>query len=149
MCVSRADVHAGVVAGGLDPVDVRDIQKYQFAAAFDRQALHALRRYRRVVRNFVLGPAQGADEARVVEWLQQVVECSRLERAQRVVFVSGHKDDRRRQVGAEQLKHVEAVAFGHLHVEKHQIVSGFLHRLDRFWARLAFDDGADVGIAAQ
>ena len=50
----RADVHAGVVAGGLDPVDIRNIQKYQFAAAFDRQALHALRRCRRVVRNFVL-----------------------------------------------------------------------------------------------
>ena len=79
----------------------------------DDELLRCPRSRRWVVRELLLGPAQGASKARVVERLQQVVERSRLEGAQRIFVVSRHEYDGGRQIAAQELQHVEAIALRH------------------------------------
>src|SRR6266702_4698898 len=59
-----------------------------------------------------------------------------------------HKEDDR-QLVAQQLEHVKAAAFGHLHVEKYQIRLRSSDLLDSLHAGRAFDDGRDVRITLQ
>jgi hypothetical protein len=61
----------------------------------------------------------------------------------------GYKNDRWREIAAQQFQHVKAAAFGHLHVEKHQVRPRFPDHLNPFQARRAFIDGSNVRITAQ
>ena len=59
-------------------------------------------------------------KARIVEWLQQVVESANLKSAQGVSVVGGDENNAGR-IAAKHLDDVEAIEFGHLHVEKNEI----------------------------
>ena len=81
-----------------------------------------------------LGALQRPLEALGAERLQQVIHRVGVESAHGVLVVRRH-EDHRRGVGPrlDQLQHLEAVQFGHLDVEKHQVRRGLgdgLHRLE-------------------
>ena len=144
-----AHMQAGVIARSLDPVDVRDTHEQHLAPASDYESLWGSRLRRQVVGEPFLGTLQGTTEARVVERLQQVIERSRLEGAQRIFVVGRHEDDGRRQIVAQQLEYVEAAAFGHLHIEKHQVRLRFSDLLNGIQAGRTFGDGSNVWITVQ
>jgi hypothetical protein len=102
-----------------------------------------------VVKDHFLGAIYSADKSRVVEGLQQIIERSRFEGAQRVLIVRGYKDDSGRQTRSEHLEHVKAVAFRHLHIEEYQVRFRGFDLLDRVRSRRRFDHGADVRVALQ
>ena len=144
-----AHMQAGVIARSLDPVDIRDIQEQHLAPTLDYESLRWLAVAAVCSARSYPWRDSRHDEARVVKWLQQVIERPRLEGAQRILIVGRHKDDGRRQIAAQQLEYVKAPAFGHLHVEKHQVRLRFSDCLDRLQAGPAFGDGSNVRITAQ
>jgi hypothetical protein len=141
-------VQAGVVARGLDPIDVRDIHEQQLTRRPDDEPLGRLWLQRCIVRELVLGAVQSPVEACIVEWLEQIVERAGFEGTQRILVMRGHENDDVRQVRAQQLEHVEARAFGHLHVEEHQVGFPPPNDFDRLDAGAAFLDRPDIRIAA-
>ena len=86
-----------------------------------RQAFTAAQSLARSIECF--GKPSGA------EWLQEIVDGVDLERSQRVLVVGGHENHG--HVAADQIEHLEAVEFRHLHVEKQQIGLQFGHHFDR------------------
>ena len=144
-----AHVQAGVIIRCLDPVDLGDREEQHPARALDDESLHRLVSRRRIVRDLLLGPAERALEARVIEGLQQVIERPSLEGAQRVLVVRGHEDYRRQKVAAQLLEHVEAVAFGHLHIEEHEVGLRLADDRDRIKPAAAFRHRGDRRVRLQ
>ncbi len=60
-------------------------------------------------------------EARVIEWLQQVVHRAHLERFQRILIVSGHEHDERQSERVERARQREPRHGVHLDVEEQQL----------------------------
>src|ERR1700730_15889162 len=112
-----ADMEASVVADGFDPVYVRNLQEHQLAEGLDRQPLGHLRP-RRKVRQLILRTIKRTQETRIIERFQEIVESASLESAQRILIVSRHEDDGRRQLASQQLQYIKPVTTWHLHVEK-------------------------------
>jgi hypothetical protein len=88
-----AHVHARVISRSLDPIDLRSIQEQHLTPTFHYESLSSFGLCRRIVLELLFGTIQRTTEARVVEWLQQVIKRSRFEGAQRVLIVGRHKDD--------------------------------------------------------
>src|SRR5579871_926205 len=112
-----ANVQADIIIGGFDPIDIGDRQEQNLTSVFDRYSFR-LRGRRLPGSDVLFGTVQGALEASVVEWFQQIVESACLECAQSVLVVGSHEDQGRRQVRTQPFQDVEAVTFRHLHVEK-------------------------------
>ena len=145
---SRACVQTCVIVGGLDPVDLRDVEEGNVSRIFDDQAFRCCRSGL-CQRNFFPGAVEGEIESRVVEGLEKVVERSGLECTQGVPVVCGDEDDGRWHVAAEKFKHVEAVAFGHLDVEEEKFRFGVADELRRFHSRTAFGEDLNRWIATK
>lgn len=60
-------------------------------------------------------------EARPVEGLEQVVEGVDFEGAQGMLIVGGDEEGRRHAVHAHRFDHIEAIQFGHLDIQEHEV----------------------------
>src|SRR5436309_3413100 len=80
------NVQASVIIRRLDPVDFRDSDETDFPCALHHEPLRFPPPGLLLTgtANALLGSCERKLEARIVEWLQQVVERSSFERAQRV-----------------------------------------------------------------
>ena len=87
------DVEAGVVVGGFDPVDLGESSRTQLLRRSSSRGARAFAGDPDAD-DFLLGPLERAIKTRVVEWLEQIVERSGLEGAQRVLIVGRDEDDR-------------------------------------------------------
>src|SRR5262249_37647335 len=124
-------------------------QEQHLTLTSDYEPLCCSRLRRQVVSEPLLGTIQSTAKACIVEWLQQVIERPRLECTQRILIVGRHEDDDRRQIAAQQLEYVEAPAFGHLHVQKHQVGLRFSDFEDGLQPGLTLHDGSNVRITTQ
>jgi hypothetical protein len=71
-------VKACVVISGFNPINFADLHEGNQACAFDGQQFERSRQ-RLGLGEFFLGSTQGEIEARVFEWLQQIIECASFE----------------------------------------------------------------------
>ena len=156
-------MEARVVALGTDPVDLRGAEENDATAFLDgdavgapsiadvvEQALQPLVELARVVAaDGLTRAAEGSREAVLVERLQDVVECMRLERLHRELVVCGHEDHDGRCIGAERFEDAEAVALGDVDVQEEQLR---LRVMDHLHGRITvpgFRDDLDVGLFRQ
>src|SRR5262249_44513574 len=111
-----------------------DLHELDFPRTLDDKLLEPSRRVR-TMDNPLLRPAQRLLKSGVIEWLQHIIERTGFKGTQRVLIVCGHEDHGWRQLVAQHLKHVKAVAFRHLHVQKHQIRAATPYLTDRLLAQ--------------
>lgn len=104
---------------------------------------------RSAAREPALGAVERPPQARIVQGLQNVVECARFESAQRVRIVCGHENNSLGQVRPQQFEHIEAVVFRHLDVQEHDVGSGPSDLVDGLQSGSTFDHGPDIGVSAQ
>src|SRR5580698_5201366 len=72
---SLSDVQAGIVVGGFDPIDLGGSQERDTAGALDDEAIQFSWEIFASF-NLLFRTVEGEVEAGVVEWLQEIVECS-------------------------------------------------------------------------
>src|SRR6185503_18839164 len=60
-------------------------------------------------------------KARIVKRLQEIVQSAHLESLQRILVISGNKDDHRHRLISELLQHLKPIHLRHLHIKKNQI----------------------------
>jgi hypothetical protein len=92
---------------------------------------------------------EGEVEACIVEGLEEIVEGSGFEGAKGVLIVGSDEDDGGRDIVAEEFEHVEAVALGHLNVEKEEVGLELADEGGGFDAGAALGQDFDRGVAAQ
>jgi hypothetical protein len=63
--------------------------------------------------------------------------------------MSGYEDGDLWPIAAQQLKHVESIVLGHLHVEEHEVGPRAANLRDRLGTRTALLHGRDVRVSAQ
>src|ERR1700728_34694 len=68
-----------------------------------------------------LGAGKGGFPPFVTEWLQKIIQCVRFEGADGVLIVGSDKYRERHRRCANGLNYLQAIQFGHLHIEKDQI----------------------------
>ena len=108
---------ASVIIGSFDPVDLSDLQEPDLPRALDDQTLSPSR----LILSFqdaLLGTCQCTIKTVIVEGLQQIVERPGFKRAQRILVVSGHKNQGWRYIWTEQFQYIEAVVLRHLYIEE-------------------------------
>src|ERR1700693_5309458 len=141
---SLSHVQAGVVVSSLNPIDVGKCQKRDLACALDRQTIHS--RQISAQRNSLFGADQRSLKTRIVEGLEKIIQRSRLKSPKRVLIVSGHEDEGGRQIFPQQFKHIKAIAFRHLYIEKDQVGAAFAYLRNRLGAGSTFVDDFNVWI---
>src|SRR5512139_314077 len=167
-----AGVDAHIVAGGVDLLDRVDIDAEDLAAILDVDQLlvpvrgvrvlaldtpdrirshfgeHFLELARFLDAAFLGQPLahslERVGEAFLLDRLHQIIDRLRLERAQRVVGISSHEDEKRRLDLHQSLDDGEAVETRHLDVEEDEIGFVGLDRTDRLAAVAAGVDDLDV-----
>src|SRR5580700_9940414 len=108
-----AHMHTDVVVLRLHPVDVRDLHIRDLPEAAQREPLRLLLRDIFLQRNFLFGALHRELKTRIVEWLQEIVERTGIERAQRMRVVCRYKNDDGLPLALELAEYVKSPAFGH------------------------------------
>src|SRR5689334_16469040 len=90
----------------------------------------------------------------IIKRLEQVIEGADLKRLERVLVISGHKDNHRQRLSGEMLQRLKAVHLRHLHIEENQIgrqranarycLRAITAFFDEFDVRVAFEQDAEV-----
>src|SRR5260370_12127748 len=130
----------------LDSIYLIDLHKLNFSRTLDDKLLEPSRRVR-TMGNPLLRPAQRLLKSGVIERLQQIIERTGFKGTQRVLIVCGHEDHSWRQLVAQHLQHVKAVAFRHLHVQKNKVRFAAPYLAYRPFARAALANDLYVRIA--
>ena len=89
---------------------------------------------------------QGFLEARLLKWLQKVVQCVDFKRVNGVFIVGGGENDRGHLLGRQGLQHLKAVEARHLDIEEHQVRTMLLNGLERLSPISALGDDLHIGL---
>src|SRR5262249_22544178 len=143
-----ADVQARVIIRRLDPIYLADLHELDLPRTLDDKLFEPSRRVH-TMRNPLLHPAQRLLKSGVIKRLQQIIERTGFKGTQRVLIVCGHEDHCWRQLVAQHLEHVKAVALRHLHVQKHEVRPATPYLTDRLFARATLAEDLHFSIAAQ
>src|SRR6266481_2774454 len=127
----------GIIILGLDMIDLGKFQEQDLVCGLDDEAIRP--RALGVLKP-CLGARNGAMKARVIERFEEIVQSAGIEGAQRIMIVSGDENNGRRKRRAQALQNIEAIAFGHLNIEKDQIGALVANDRDGVCARSALRD---------
>ena len=85
-------------------------------------------------------------ETLTVKRLQQIINRVHFKRLQRVLIVSGHKNNQRHRPADDRCADFQTAKPRHLHIEKHQVRTLFLNGSDRLSSVGAFADDIEIAL---